>query len=119
MISLEFAQRLARDERRARDRAGELLDRVTALGLADEDRACRLGRPELPLHVLRRDRLAELDVDLGDQDLDGVDRGGDDGLRRRRLFATAAGEQRGSAAGGDRDHEDNKTRGFHTLHFPQ
>ena len=89
------------------------------LGSADEDRACGLGRPELPLHVLRRDRLAELDVDLGDQDLDGVDRGSGHGLRGRRLLATTAGEQRGSAAGGDGDHENDKTRGFHTLHFPQ
>ena len=63
--------------------------------------------------------LAELDVGLGDQDVDGVDRGGGDGLRGRRLVAATPGEQRGSAAGGDRDHENDKTRGFHTLHFPQ
>jgi hypothetical protein len=65
---------------RAGDRAGELLDRVGLLGFADEDRARRLGRPDLPLHVLRIERLAELDVVLRDQELDGVDRGSGHGL---------------------------------------
>ena len=31
----------------------------------------------------------------------------------------AAGQNGGEAAGGDRDAQDDETRGFHTLHFPQ
>ena len=41
-----------------------------------------------------------------------------DGLRERRLVADPLGEQRGNAAGGDRNDKNNNTRGFHTLHFP-
>ena len=57
------------------------------------------------------------DVDLGDQHVDGIelgDRCGGGGGRR-----PPSGQQRGNAAGGDRNPEHNKTRGFHTLHFPQ
>ena len=66
-----------------------------------------------------RDRLAELDVGLGDQDVDGIDLAARPARRGRRLVAATAGEQRGKAAGGDGDHKNDETRGFHTLHFPQ
>ena len=35
------------------------------------------------------------------------------------LSATTAGKQCRYTTGGHRNHKDNETRGFHTLHFPQ
>ena len=54
---------------------------------------------------------------LRHQHIDGVDRHDGGGGRGRRLIASSPGEQRGGAAGGDRNHENNQTRGFHTLTF--
>ena len=69
--------------------------------------------------ILRRNRVAQIDVAPRDQDVDGIHLDGLDGSGRRRLVATASGEQCRNTTGGNRNHEDNKTRGFHTLHFPQ
>jgi hypothetical protein len=71
------------------------------------------------LHVLRRYALAEGDVGFRDEDVDGIDLGGGDGSRRRRFLAGSSGEQRCDATGGNCYYENDKTRGFHTLHFPQ
>jgi hypothetical protein len=98
---------------------GELLDRVRLVGSAHEGGTCRLCRPLLPLHVLRRHRLAEIDIAARDQDVDGIHLDGFDGRRGRRGIAAAPGEQCRDTAGGHRNHENNETRGFHTLHFPQ
>jgi len=114
-----FADRLARHKGGSRDRPRQLLDRVGLFRSAHEGGACRLGRPVLPQEVLRRNRLAEIDVAPRDQDVDGVHLDGLERCGRRRLVATTSGEQRRNAAGGNRNHENNKTRGFHTLHFPQ
>jgi hypothetical protein len=68
--------------------------------------------------LLGGNRMAQSDVRIGDQDVDGFqldDRGGGGRLRRR---VGSSGQQRGNAASGDGDHEHNDTRGFHTLHFP-
>ena len=82
---LLLADRLAGDERRARDRAGDLLDRVGLLGAADEvGLAAAAGQAAIADRPGLTD-LAEPDVDLGDQDIDGLDLG--DRLRGRRLFA--------------------------------
>jgi hypothetical protein len=68
---------------------------------------------------LGRDRLPQIDVAPRDQNVDGIHFDGLNGSGRRRLVATASGKQGRDATGGNRNHEDNKTRGFHTLHFPQ
>jgi len=73
----------------------------------------------LPLHILGGDSLAERDIALRDQDIDGIHLDGLDGRRRRRLIATSTGEQCRDATCRNRNHENNETRGFHTLHFPQ
>ena len=82
---LLLADRLAGDERRARDRAGDLLDGVGLAGAADEAAAGGRGRPGLPLQVVRLDRLAEADVRFGDENIDGLQLR--DRLGRRRLVA--------------------------------
>ena len=61
--------------------------------------------------------LPEADVVRGDQHINGFER------CDRRLHDCAAavrtpGQQGGDAAGGERDEQNNDTRGFHTLHFP-
>ena len=78
---LRLADRLAGDEGRARDRAGDLGCRVGTLVAADEVVAGGRRRPGLPLQVFRLDRLAEADVGLGDQHVDGRQ------LRDRRAAA--------------------------------
>src|SRR5262249_24830898 len=110
---LGLTDRLAGRERRARDRAGELVDGVRALVLADEGRAGRGGGPGLPAEVRRRDLAAEACIRGGDEPVGGLElrdrrRGG-----RRRVRPT--GQQRGDAAGDDGDDEHNDTRGCHTL----
>jgi hypothetical protein len=101
-------------ENGARDRPGELVDRVGALVLADEIRTDRGGGPGLPAQLLRRDLGAEADVGGGDQHVGGFELGdGRRGGRRRRIRAT--GQQRSDAAGDDGDDEHNDTRGCHTL----
>src|SRR6185295_16035502 len=117
---LGLADRFARDERRARDGAGKLLDRVGLVAAAHEGGTGGRHRPDLPLHVLLRHRRAELDVVLRDQDVDGIDLGAR--LRRlggRSLLAATAREQRGKTTGGNGYDENDYTRGFHTLYFPR
>ena len=73
-------------------------------------------RPGLPLHVVRGDRLAERDVGLRDQDVDGRRAG--DRAERARLLVGSAREIGGNAAGADSDGQDDNACGIHTLHFP-
>ena len=113
---LGLADRLAGGERRARDRACELVDGVRPIVLADEGRSGGGGRPGLPAQVLRRDRRAEADIGIGDQNVDGFELR--DRCRGRRGLIRAAGKQCGDAAGGEGDAKHDDTRGFHTLHFP-
>jgi hypothetical protein len=56
------------------------------------------------------------DVDLGDQDVDGVDL---DGLRSRGRRIGPSRQQCGQSARRNGYAEDDETRGFHTLHFPR
>ena len=63
--------------------------------------------------------LTERDITPCDQDVEGVHLHGLDGRCGRRLIATTAGEQRRNTTGGNRNYENDQTRGFHTLHFPQ
>jgi hypothetical protein len=63
--------------------------------------------------------LAESDIVFRDEDVDGIDLGCGDRCRRRRFLTGSSGEQRCDATGGNRYHKNDKTRGFHTLHFPQ
>ena len=69
--------------------------------------------------ALAKECLAELDIATRDQDIDRVHL--DDFGRRcgRRLTAASSGEQRGNTTRRNRNNENNETRGFHTLHFPQ
>src|SRR6185312_8240743 len=110
---LGLADWLTRDEGRAGDLAGKLLQGVGAVGFADEIAGRGAGGPGLPLHLAGGDRLTETDVGFGDEDLDrvGLDRGDRLDVRRFR----APGEQSGDAAGSEGDDKDDKTRGFHTL----
>jgi hypothetical protein len=71
------------------------------------------------LQILPRYALAKRDIALGDQNIDGIQLGGFGRCGGRRLVIATPGEQRRDSASGDGDNEDNKTRGFHTLHFPQ
>ena len=91
-----FADRLAGDERHACDRAGQAFDRVRPILFLDGAGDIGAGRPGLPLHVLRRQRMAQLDVALGDQNVDGFDFCRL--LRRRRRLRGTAGQQRGNRA---------------------
>ena len=111
---LLLADRLARDDGVARDRAGDLGHRVRAVGLLDEAVAGGRRRPGLPHHVLGLDGLAEADVGLGDQHVHGRqlrDRFGGSGL----AFVGSAGEPGGDAPGAERNTKDDDTCGFHTL----
>src|SRR5262245_29533738 len=110
---LGLADRLAGRERGARDRAGELIDGVGTIALADEIGACGGGRPGLPTQVTGRDFVAEPDVGSGDQDVGGFELSDGGGGRRRRLGA--ASKQCRDRAGDEGDDEHNDTRGFHTL----
>ena len=53
---LGFADRLAGDERHARDHAGEIFDGLRAVVLANEISGRGAGRPCLPLHIAGRQR---------------------------------------------------------------
>ena len=113
---LLLADRLAGDEGGARDRAGDLGRRIRPFVAADEDVARGRRRPGLPLQVLGLDRLAEADVGLGDENVDGRqlrDRRG-----RSRLVVGSARKICGNAAGADGDGQDDNACGIHTLHFP-
>ena len=69
------------------------------------------------MHVFGRDRLAEADVGLGDENVDGLqlcERRG-----RLRLVVGPARKICGNAAGTDSDGQDHNACGIHTLHFPQ
>jgi hypothetical protein len=63
--------------------------------------------------------LAKLDVAACNQNIDRVDRRRGNGSRGRWFVTGSSSEQRRNATRSDRDHQDDKTRGFHTLHFPQ
>jgi hypothetical protein len=70
----------------------------------------------LPLYVGRRDRLAETDIGLGNQNVHGLQLR--NRLGRRRLVGPAR-KVRGNSAGTDSDDQDDNACGIHTLHFPQ
>src|SRR5262249_2389354 len=73
------------------------------------------SRPGLPANIARLHGLAEADVVLGDEDVDGFDFGWLIGrLGFGRLFR-ASRQHGGNAARGDRNGQHDKTRGFHTL----
>ena len=103
------------DKRSACDRAGNLGGCIGAFVAANEAVACGRRRPGLPLKVSRRDRLAEADVGLRNEDVLGWQlcnrRGG-------RLVVGPACEIRGDAAGTDSDSQDDNACCIHTLHFP-
>ena len=113
---LGFADRFARGERRAGDRAGELLDRVRPRFPGDVGVAGGGLGPGLPGEIVRRDGSAHADIALGDQHVDG--RKLLDDRRRRRLgflLVVAADEERGRTACGKRDTKHQNTRGFHNA----
>src|SRR5262245_6005116 len=101
----------------ARDGAGHLLDGLRHLGAAHEVRAGGGGRPDLPLDIACGQDLTHADIDLGDQNLDGVDLC--DGSRRSGRRVGSCRQQCGNSASSNGNAEDNETRGFHTLHFPR
>src|SRR5665811_540374 len=107
--------RLAADEWIARDGPGQRFDGVRPIGLADKISSCRVGRPFLPLHVDRRNRLAHADIGFGDENIDRGDLDHRRGLDLRRFFR-AASQHGGNTTRCDGDGQHNKTRGFHTLH---
>src|SRR6185312_3039409 len=107
---LGLANRLARDERRTRDRAHDLVGRVRVFAAANEIVADRRCRPGLPLQVFGLDRLAEADLGLRHQDV------GRRQLRDRHgrgRLVRAAGEICGNAAGADGDGQDDNACGIH------
>jgi hypothetical protein len=106
-----FADRFARDERRARDGTGDLLDGVGLAGAADEVVAGGRGRPGLPLQIVRLDRAAKADIRFGDENIDGLHLR--DRLGRRRSVVRPAGEICGYAAGADGDGQDHNSCGIH------
>ncbi len=57
------------------------------------------------------------DIAPGHQHVDGFE-SGDRRLHDRCGPFGTPGQQGGNAAGGERNKQDNDTRGFHTLHFP-
>ena len=67
---LGFADRLARNEGVARNRARDLLGGLRAVGALDEAAARGRRRPGLPLQIVRLHRLAEADLVLGDENVD-------------------------------------------------
>ncbi len=85
--------------------ASALLARLMKLLLAV------VGRPGLPLQIVRLDRLAEADVRFGDENIDGLHL--HDRLGRRRLVTGPAGEICGNAAGADGDGQDCNACGIH------
>src|SRR5579875_3556298 len=110
---LGLANRLAGDERRARDRAVERAHGVRLLAPADEIAVLGALGPGLPSDVLRGDSLPHIDVGLGHEHVDGGSRR----LRRLGLFRRGGSsrEQGGDAAGGERNGQHDDTGGFHAL----
>src|SRR6201984_2874347 len=96
------------------DCAGELLDGVRAIALANEAFAGGRSRPALPLQVFRLHRLAEIDVVFRDQHLDGRQLG-DRRWRRRFVAVGAAGEIGRDATGAESDGQDDDACGVHQL----
>jgi hypothetical protein len=110
---LGLADRLAGGERCARDRAGEHVDGVGPLALANEVGAGRGRRPGLPAQFLRRYLVAQADVGGGDQDIGGLELS--DGRRGRRRRLRPTGQECGDATGHNGDGKHDDTGGFHTL----
>ena len=108
-----IADRIARHQRNAHDGAGEIGDRIRAVGLLDVIRIGRGRRPGLPSDVRSFDHLSPVELGFGDQHVRGF-KLHDRRRRRRRRRRLAAGRQiRGDAARGDSDPEYHQTRGFH------
>src|SRR6185437_15568931 len=112
-----LADRFTRDEGNAHDRARDLGGRIGLLVAANEGVA-RAGRgPALPLHVVRLEGLAEPDVGLRDQHVDGLQLSDRRGLRSFS-YRSAAACQIGSEAAGTECNEQNDNAGdIHTLYY--
>ena len=108
---LLLPDRLAGDERRARDRARDLGLGIRAIAALDEGGAGGRRRPGLPLQILGLDRLAEADVDLRHENLDRLQL--HDGCGRRRLVIGPARQIRGYTAGTECDGQDDNSGGVH------
>ena len=111
---LGVADRLAGDERRARDRTGQSLDGARMILAANEVAGIGVGRPFLPDHVARRQLVTDVDIGFRHQHVDGGDLGRRRDGRLLGLFRSPR-QHGGHATGGESDGQHDNTRGFHTL----